>query len=332
MAGLPDRREASEALRLCLERMRATPWIACFHGVEPPGIVPLDGDPRIGWLRDHPRWRHMLAPTRFARFWLREVWMFQLLTAVELRSVALNETPAPVTLTELAAAAGLSVAKTQEALEAAVATGDIIKLRAVEDGRLLVLDLAPSFEATLEQRHRDYFGMMAGFTGRRDASGELSPPAWRAMRRVLLHTNLTATGPSRAVGSGAIRRSFLYLMQDLLVDGPQPARGFTRQAAERLGVTAVTVRNTLTLARVHGWIEPGALLEPTRMARRRFGFAHATLEARWNALLDLTELLVAEPRLAALLGQLGDQPAAPPALAVQAASGMRRARRSRVAM
>lgn len=311
IAAQGTRPRAMAALNLCLERMRETRWMACFQGHEPPGIVPLDtADPRLRWLRDQPRWRHMLAPTRFARFWLREVWMFQLLTAVELRSLALNDAPAPVTLAELAGAAGLSVAKTQEVLEAAVATGDIIKLRANGDGRRLVLDLAPEFEALLEQRHREYFAMMAGFTGRRDPSPALPPPVWRAMRRAMLRINLSATGPSRGLG-GAARRSFLYMLHDLLVDGPQPARSFTGLAAERLGVTPVTVRNTLAFARTHGWIEPGPRLVATPMARRRLGFALATLEARWHALLDLAELLAAEPCLTAVLERALDQPAGP---------------------
>lgn len=296
-----------QVLARCLERIRSTPWMSCFLGVEPPGITPLDmDDPRVAWLRQQPRWRYMLQTDRFSRFWLRELYFTQFTFAVEYHSIALNAAPVPVTLREIARLSGISVAKAQEMLEAAERTGDIIKLRSPADGRLMVLDLSPEFEAALMRRHRQFFALMAGFTGRADPLARLSPPAWAELRRRILHANLHVSGRVSAMGSGETRRTFLYLIQDLFVDGPVLARDFTAVEAERLGVTAVTIRNTLAFARQQGWIEPGPLLVPTAKARRRYGLALATLEVRYNAWLEIAELLIEEPALAPLLRPTAD--------------------------
>jgi DNA-binding Lrp family transcriptional regulator len=301
---VPDRQDdrASAALLIRREVARAIrlPWVGCLRGNVPPGIaapMPMD-DPRLRLLRDHPRWRYMLQPSRMSRFWLREFNFLLLVTAVTLRSSQMNAVALPVTLAELAAESGLSVPTTHAVLEAAASTGDIIKRRADADQRLLALDLSPGLAMELEERHRQYFAMVAQFLGRPDPAPTLRPECWREMCRLLLRMSLSADPKARRATNFETRRTFLYMMHDLFVDGPSPAHAFAAASAARLHVTPSTVRNTLARARADGWLEAGALLVPTAMARSRFGYAFAVLEARWQALFDVAEALARHPSLA----------------------------------
>jgi DNA-binding MarR family transcriptional regulator len=303
----PAPEDDAARLRRCAARVRDSAWLKALTGVVPEGIdTPFDlSDPRLRWLHDHPRWRHMLQPTPFARFWLREVSSLAILCALALRSAQLNGIALPVTLAELVRLSGLAVATVHEMLEAAAARGDIVKRRSGADARFLVVDVSEGILAELEARNRQYFALIARFTGRPDPAPRLAPAAWRALSRLLLEAaRNSATGPN-GPASGGGRRTFLYLMSELFVAGPQPSRSLATTAAAWLGVTPATVRNVLARARRDGWLEPGAPLVPTPMARERFGFMLATLEARWIALLEAGEILARDPSLHVHLAEGG---------------------------
>jgi hypothetical protein len=100
-----------------------------------------------------------------------------------------------------------------------------------------------------------------------------------------------------------LRRSFAYLVLDALLDGPQPRAAMVAAAAERIGVTAMTVRNTLARAARTGWITQGDIVAATPMACERVGRMASAMILRWELVLEVMALLVRTPALAARLDE-----------------------------
>lgn len=270
-------------------------WLDCLSGWRAPGVAqPLSlHDQRVLALRNHRRFASSLRTDRIGRFWHRERRLSVVFSVLMLRSAVFNGgTTVPVTLQELAAISGLSAKTVQAAIERAAATGDLLKGRAQRDGRLLVLEPAPRLLMEAEQWRTEFMDMASAFIGRRNPLHDLSPTAqWESARLLLAMATTSFSAEKAQEYPQETRRSFFFLMLDLLVDGPQPQRGFVGIAARRLSVTPMTVRNVIGRARELGWLAAGTDLVPTDLARERFGFALATLECKWNLLFDVIETM-----------------------------------------
>jgi hypothetical protein len=91
------------------------------------------------------------------------------------------------------------------------------------------------------------------------------------------------------------RRIPLFLMFDLLLDGPQRVRDLVPRAAERLWVTGVTIRSALYRAAALGWVEGDRVVAATQMTRDRYGRAASAFLLRWHLVFDVIEALAEDP-------------------------------------
>gem|GEM_PF-5187979 len=69
-------------------------------------------------------------------------------------------------------------------------------------------------------------------------------------------------------------------------------------AAERTGVTIITIRNTMARDERTGRIAKGGTVAATPMARERVGRMASAMILRWELALEVMLLLVREPELA----------------------------------
>jgi hypothetical protein len=283
-----------------IAKVLAMHWLGCLDGQVPRGVTaPLDlGEARVRRLCEHPRFRTGFNRDRTSRFWHREWAFVALRCALMLRSAHLNGTTQPASLAELARLTGLSTYTVRTAIERAATTGDLVKGRSTEDARRLVVEPAPHLVTESLRLQADFFDMAAAFMGRRSPLPHLSPDARRQVSRLLWQMALTMGGPAGEPPGRFARRTFFYLMLDLLLDGPQAPAGYIAAQAVRLQVTTATLRNVLARARADGWLEPGPPLAASGVARQRFGLAFAVLELRWGALFDALEAVVRDPDLA----------------------------------
>jgi hypothetical protein len=295
---------ADEAGRLrdLVGRILRLHWAACAGGtVLPEGPPPADvGAPPVRRLMADPRIRYMAGRDRHARFWLREQAYVLLLTAIALRSSWLNGAPRPVAPGDLPALSGLSERMVRATLQRAVATGDLVRMKPATGARGLLLDLAPEVVAAIERRNDGYLAAVAEALGR--CVPELPPAAKPAFERLRCRMLLTSYGPLGTPPDPLFpRRSFAYLVLDALLEGPQPRAVVVAVAAERNGVTPMTIRNTLARAERTGWIAREAAVAATPMARERVGRMAAAMILRWELALEVMALLVRDPGLAAQL-------------------------------
>lgn len=270
-------------------------WLECLTGWVPPGIAaPVDvAHPRVRALRHHPRFAAGLRQDRIGRFWHREWRLTVVRSQIMLRAAPFNRgATIPVTLHELARAAGLSVKTVQDAIERAAATGDLAKRRATQDGRLLTLEPSARLWSEAARLREEFLDMASGFLGRPSPVPGMPAEAQLEVARVLLAMVGTMARPGdKDVQPQEMRRTFVFLMLDLLIEGPQARRGFIGAEAKRLLVTPMTIRNVIARAQEMGWLEPGAELVATPLARERFGLALAALERRWVLLFDAFEAI-----------------------------------------
>jgi len=283
-----------------VERILALHWRACLDGTVPPGLPPGTGvdAAMIRAAMADPRTRYMFGQDRHSRFWHRELAYLALLSSIALHASWANPAPRPVSTALLMRHAGLSDRMVRLTLAQGIATGDLIETsRAVgRHGRLI--ELSPPLAAAIERRNTDTLGYMAGRLERRIPV--LPAAARHAFNRLRCLMVLTVAGPLGTPTRRPIhRRSFLFLMFELLAGGPQPLAPMVAAAADRLHVTPMTVRNTLALARATGWLAPGPQVAASAMAEERIGLACATVLHRWALVLDLLEALEAAPERAA---------------------------------
>ena len=284
-----------------VRRILGLHWSACFEGAplpEPAPPIRFD-DPAIVELFRAPWMRVMARPDRHARFWLREFRNIQLLTHVALHSSWLNDTARPVGTQALARQSGLSDRMVRTTLNHAVATGDLVVVGGQRPGER-VLDLSPAIAASIAERDLGNAGIQARASGRTVPA--LPPAAMRAFHRLVCLMQLTTAGPlGTPLQAEVHRRSFRLLILDLLLDGPQPLAALVAQQAARAAVTPMTIRNTVRRAAAAGWVELGARVTVTPMARERFERAYAGLLLRWALVLDLMEWLARSPDAAEAL-------------------------------
>jgi hypothetical protein len=289
-----------------VDRILRLNWAACAEGaILPDAPVPADiASPAVRHLLADPRIRYMAGRDRHSRFWLREHAYVSLLTTIGLHSSWLCGAPQPVTTAVLTQHCGLSDRMVRMTLQRATATGDLLRL-APPGGRALLLDLSPGLVAAIERRNADLLAVMAEVLGR----AVPAPPAaaMPALQRLLCRMLLTAFGPP---GTAPIpiflRRSFTYLVLDVLLEGPRPLAVAVAEEATRIGVTAMTVRNTIARARRLGWLTPGRMVEATPLAEVRVGRMAAGLMLRWGLVLDVMEMLAERPALAAAIDRAGE--------------------------
>jgi hypothetical protein len=296
--------EEAAKLRHLVNRILQLHWAACADGtVLPNGPPPADiGSPPVRRLMADPRIRYMTGRDRHARFWLREQAYVLLLTAIALRSSWLNGAPLPVAPQDLPGLSGLSERMVRSTLHRAIATGDLIRMKPASGMRGLLLDLAPEVVAAIEARNAGYLAAVAEAIGR--PVPELPPAAKPAFERLRCRMLLTSYGPMGTPPEPLfLRRSFAYLVLDALLDGPQLRIAVVASAAERTGVTAMTIRNTLARAARTGWITQGDTIAATPMARERVGRMASAMILRWELALEVMALLVREPGLAARLDE-----------------------------
>jgi hypothetical protein len=296
--------EEAAKLRHLVNRILQLHWAACADGtVLPNGPPPADiGSPPVRRLMADPRIRYMTGRDRHARFWLREQAYVLLLTAIALRSSWLNGVPLPVAPQDLPGLSGLSERMVRSTLHRAIATGDLIRIKPASGMRGLLLDLAPEVVAAIEARNAGYLAAVAEAIGR--PVPELPPAAKPAFERLRCRMLLTSYGPMGTPPEPLfLRRSFAYLVLDALLDGPQLRIAVVASAAERTGVTAMTIRNTLARAARTGWITQGDTIAATPMARERVGRMASAMILRWELALEVMALLVREPGLAARLDE-----------------------------
>jgi hypothetical protein len=291
-------------LRVMVGRILRLHWAACADGtVLQDGPPPADVDsPPVRRLMADPRIRYMAGRDRHARFWLREQAYVLLLSAIALRSSWLNGAPLPVVPQDLPGLSGLSERMVRNTLQRAIATGDLVRMKPVSGMRGLLLDLAPGIVAAIEARNAGYLAAVAEAIGR--PVPELPPAAKPAFERLRCRMLLTSYGPMGTPPEPLfLRRSFAYLVLDALLDGPQPRAAMVAAAAERIGVTAMTVRNTLARAARTGWITQGDIVAATPMACERVGRMASAMILRWELVLEVMALLVRTPALAARLDE-----------------------------
>jgi hypothetical protein len=296
--------EDTARLRLLVGRILRLNWAACADGtVLPDGPPPADvGAPPVRRLMADPRIRYMTGRDRHARFWLREQAYVLLLTAIALRSSWLNGAPLPVAPQDLPGLSGLSDRMVRNTLQRAIATGDLVRMKPVSGVRGLLLDLAPAVVAAIEARNAGYLAAVAEAIGRPVPA--LPPEAKPAFERLRCRMLLTSYGPMGTPPEPLfLRRSFAYLVLDALLDGSQPRAMVVAAAAERTGVTAMTIRNTLARAARTGWITQGDTVAATPMARERVGRMASAMILRWELALEVMALLVRAPGLAARLDE-----------------------------
>lgn len=289
-------------LRILVGRILRLHWAACADGtVLRDGPPPADlGSPPVRRLMADPRIRYMTGRDRHARFWLREQAYVLLLTAIALRSSWLNGAPLAVAPQDLPGLSGLSDRMVRNTLQRAIATGDLVRMRTMSGMRGLLLDLAPGVIRAIEARNADYLAAVAEAIGR--PVPELPPAAKPAFERLRCRMLLTSYGPMGTPPEPLfLRRSFAYLVLDALLAGPQPRAAVVAAAAERTGVTAMTIRNTLARAVRTGWVTQGDTIAATPMARERVGRMASAMILRWELALEVMALLVRVPGLAAQL-------------------------------
>lgn len=275
-------------------------WAACADGtVLPEGPPPADvGAPVIRRLMADPRIRYMSWRDRHARFWLRENAYVLLLTGIALHSSWLNGAARPVVLGDLPGLSGLSERMVRSTLQQAIATGDLVRVPA--GARATRLDVSATVAAAIEERSAGYLRAVAEALER--PVPDLSPTARRAVERLRCLMILTSFGPPGTPPERQFfRRSFAYLVLDLLLEGPRPRAAMVAEAAERNGLTRMTIRNTLARAERAGWLTQGDTVAATPMARERVGRMAAGLIRRMELLLDLMAMLAREPPLARAL-------------------------------
>jgi hypothetical protein len=296
--------EDARRLRVLVGRILRLHWAACADGtVLQGGPPPADvGSPPVRRLMADPRIRYMTGRDRHARFWLREQAYVLLLTAIALHSSWLNGVPRPLAARELPGLSGLSERMVRNTLQRAIATGDLVRMRPAPRIRGLLLDLAPEVVAAIEMRNAGYLAAVAEAIGRHVP--ELPPAAKPAFERLRCRMLLTSYGPQGTPPDPLfLRRSFAYLVLDALLEGPKPRAAVVAAAAERTGVTAMTIRNTLARAQRTGWIAQGGTVAATPMARERVGRMASAMILRWELALEVMALLVREPGLAARLDE-----------------------------
>jgi len=295
---------AGEAARLdhLVGRILRLHWAACADGtLLPEGPPPADvGSPPVRRLMADPRIRYMAARDRHARFWLREQAYVLLLTAIALRSSWLNGAALPLAPGELPGLSGLSERMVRATLQQAVATGDLRRTRPPPGIRGLLLDPAPEVVAAIERRNAGYLAAVAEAIGR--PVPELPHAAKPAFERLRCRMLLTSYGPpGTAPYPLFLRRSFAYLVLDALLEGKRPRAAVVASAAERTGVTRMTIRNTLARAEREGWIAQGDCVEAAAMARERVGRMASAMILRWELALEVMALLERWPALSAQL-------------------------------
>jgi hypothetical protein len=291
-------------LRLLVGRILRLHWAACADGtVLRDGPPPADlGSAPLRRLMADPRLRYMTGRDRHARFWLREQAYVLLLTAIALRSSWLNGAPLPVAPRDLPGLSGLSDRMVRTTLRRAIDTGDLVRMKPAQGMRGLLLDLAPEVVAAIERRNAGYLAAVAEAIGR--PVPDLPPAAKPAFERLRCRMLLTSYGPPGTSPDPLfLRRSFAYLVLDALLEGPKPRGAMVVEAAERTGVTAMTIRNTLARAERTGWIAPEEAVAATPMARERVGRMASAMMLRWELALDVMALLIRRPGLAAELDE-----------------------------
>ncbi|HWS75036.1 MAG TPA: hypothetical protein VN324_07835 [Quisquiliibacterium sp.] len=296
--------EDSVRLRGLVGRILRLHWAACADGtVLQDGPPPTDlSSPLLRRLMADPRIRYMTGRDRHARFWLREQAYVLLLTAIALRSSWLNGASLPVAPQNLPGVSGLSDRMVRNTLQRAIATGDLVRLKPAPGTRGLLLDLAPEVVAAIERRNAGYLAAVAEAIER--PVPELPPAAKPAFERLRCRMLLTSYGPLGTPPDPLfLRRSFAYLVLDALLEGPKPRAAVVAAAAERTGVTPMTIRNTLARASRTGWIALGDTVAATPMASERVGRMASAMMLRWELALDVMALLIRQPSLAAGLDE-----------------------------
>jgi len=303
--GLPNvTAEDAVRLRHFVGRILQLHWAACASGtILRDGPPPADvGSVPVQRLMADPRIRYMTGRDRHTRFWLREQAYVLLLTAIALRSSWLNGTALPLAPQDLPRLSGLSERMVRGTLQRAIATGDLVRRKPAPGMRGPLLDLAPEVVAAIEARNGGYLAAVAEAIGR--PVPELPHAAKPAFERLRCRMLLTSYGP---IGTSPdplfLRRSFAYLVLDLLLGGPQPRAAVVTAAASQTGVTAMTIRNTLARAARTGWITQGDIIAATPMASERVGRMASALMLRWELALEVMALLSRAPSLAALLDE-----------------------------
>ena len=299
--------EETVRLQVLVRRILRLHWAACADGTvlqDGPPPAELDSPP-VRRLMSDQRIRYMNGRDRHARFWLREQAYVLLLTAIALRSSWLNRAPLPVAPQDLPGLSGLSDRMVRNTLQRAIATGDLVRKKPPPGKRGLLLDLAPEVVIAIEARNAGYLAAVAEAIGQ--PVPELSPAAKPAFERLRCRMLLTSYGPPGTPPEPLfLRRSFAYLVLDALLEGPKPRAAVVAAVAERTGVTAMTIRNTLARAERSGWITQGECVACTPMARERVGRMASALILRWELALEVMALLVREPGLAAELDRACD--------------------------
>lgn len=297
----PIRVDALLRLRDLLAQIRALRHLDALCG-DPPA-VPFSAadpaDPRFRPLRALPGMGTRPVGDRLARIWLRDHRRCILFHALLRSSAWMNGTACSLTVAELARLSGLSVQSVLLALRDARLAGDFIADRAAEDRRRLALEPAPALRALAEARRRAYLAAACALTGRPDPTSQLTAEAAHAWRRLYAELCVNKVGgaePRRARLATAARALLLW---DLVVEGPQPLRLFVPAQRQRRQASRQTIMNHLAWLRARGWLEPGDPLVPTALARARFGAMLGVFETGAQRVLDLLELLAAEPALAA---------------------------------
>ncbi len=274
-------------------------WRACLDGaILPGGPPPISFDRSdVQRLGRHRLVRMFFGPDQTSRFWLRERAYVALLSVLALHSRWLAEQPRPLSSSTLAAHSGLSERMVRLTLNQGVETGDIAKGVVGANRRQRYYDLTPRLIHTLQRLEDERIALMAQGIGRRNPC--LPEPALLALYRLRFAMMLTASGPSGTPGETEInRRVPCFLMFDLLLDGPQRLRDLVPRAAERLGVSTVTIRTTLRRAATLGWVEGDNVIAATALTRDRFGRAGAAFLLRWHLVFNVMEALEKRPHQA----------------------------------
>ncbi len=298
-----DGNPTEAALRGLVRAASSLRYLDCLNGWLPDQPIPQVDlrEPRVRAVRDHPRYRFMLRTDPLGRFWFRDWRHFVLFHALLRDTAWANGTARPLSVDVLARLSGLTPQTVGLVLKQARESGDFVLRSAAHDRRRLIAEPSRAVQELANWRRDAHTALLAAYVGRADPTPRLPPAARLAWRRFYIEQTFTMSADVGARPGHMLRRSFLFILWDLLLDGPQAPATYIPDAARRLLVSTQTIRNEISWLRQHGWIEPEETLVATPMAGQRFAAMMGTVHLRAHLELDLLEMLVARPALAGVL-------------------------------
>ncbi len=278
-------------------------YLDCLGGVVFP-VAPISAtEPRIRDLRRKETFNLMLRRDRLGRFWFRSRRHFVLLHAILARTADCAGERLPFDLQEAARQSGLSEFTIGAMLKQARETGDLVIQPAPQDRRRLLIEVSPALNEYAEQHRLGFYDAAAALHGRANAQPRLTPAADAAARRLNNLLVLTMTRDPPHLERRFSTPGFSQVMWALVDEGPQRLAGFIGPAAKQVGVTEQTIRNIVAWLRSSGWLEAGDPLTVTAMGRERLSRFFGAMAARWQAMLDILDMMAEMPELAAELDQ-----------------------------